>query len=59
MVVETLFHSINRRHGSFGRGKRTVSPMYHDGWFLLIGQYLSKLASDRRKNTESEIRMHK
>jgi hypothetical protein len=35
VVVETSTQSINRRHGSSGRGDRTVSPRYHDGWFLL------------------------
>jgi hypothetical protein len=35
VVVETLTHSINRRHGGSGRGDRTVSPRYHDGHFFL------------------------
>jgi hypothetical protein len=35
VVVETLTHSINRRHGGSGRGDRTVSPRYPYGWFFL------------------------
>jgi hypothetical protein len=57
LVVETSFHSINRRHGSSGRGDITVSPRYLDGWFLLAGP--SELASDRRIHTQSDRRMHR
>jgi hypothetical protein len=39
LVVETSAQSINRKHGSYGRGDRTVSPRYHDGRFLLAGPY--------------------
>jgi hypothetical protein len=39
LVAETSTQSINRRHGSYGRGDRTVSPRYHDGWFLLADPY--------------------
>jgi hypothetical protein len=31
MVVETLTHSINRRHGRSGQGDRTVSSIYPYG----------------------------
>jgi hypothetical protein len=33
--VETLTHSINRRHGGSGCGSRTVSLRSHDGRFFL------------------------
>jgi hypothetical protein len=46
LVVETLFHSINRRHGRSGRGDIIVNPRYLDGWFHLASP--SNLASDRR-----------
>jgi hypothetical protein len=39
LVAETSAQSINRKHGSYGRGDRTVTPRYHDGRFLLVGPY--------------------
>jgi hypothetical protein len=33
VVVETLTHSINRRHGGSGYGDRIDSLRYHDGCF--------------------------
>jgi hypothetical protein len=35
LVVETLAHSINKKHGGSVRGDRTVNPRYHDGQFFL------------------------
>jgi hypothetical protein len=31
VVVETLTHSINKRHGGSGHGDKAVSLRYHDG----------------------------
>jgi hypothetical protein len=39
LIAETSTQSINRKHGSYGQGDRTVSPRYHDGQFLLAGPY--------------------
>jgi hypothetical protein len=39
VVVETSTHSINIKRGGPGRGDKTVSPRYHNGWFLLAGPY--------------------
>jgi hypothetical protein len=39
VVVETLTHSINRRHGGSSRVDRTVSPRYPYGWFFLHSHY--------------------
>jgi hypothetical protein len=35
VVVETLTHSINRKHGGSGCGDKTVSPRYPYGRFFL------------------------
>jgi hypothetical protein len=39
LVVETSFHSINKRHEGFGRGDRAISLSYQDGGFLLADPY--------------------
>jgi hypothetical protein len=35
VVVETLNHSINRRHGGSGHRVKVVSPRYHGGRVFL------------------------
>jgi hypothetical protein len=35
VVVETLTHCINRRHGGSGCGEKNFSLRYHDGRFFL------------------------
>ena len=35
VVVETLNHSINRRHGGSSRADIIVNPRYPYGWFFL------------------------
>jgi len=35
LVVETLAHSINGRHGKLGRGDETVNPWYPCGQIFL------------------------